>query len=56
MTRAIGVAVVGCGWAGARHAQAFRRQGAEVRWAVDTQPERAVVLAAAAETHVAADY
>ncbi len=57
MTRAIGVAVVGCGWAGARHAQAFRRLGAAVRWAVDTQPERAAALAGgAAESHVASDY
>jgi predicted dehydrogenase len=57
MTEAIGVAVVGCGWAGARHAQAFRRLDVAVRWAVDTQRERAAALAAgAAETRVAAHY
>lgn len=57
MTVPLQVAVVGCGWAGVRHAQAFRRQGAAVRWAVDTQHERAVTLAAAhVATRVAADY
>ena len=57
MNTAIGVAIVGCGWAGLRHAQAFRHQGAEVRWGVDTKHESGAALAAAhAETRVAADY
>jgi predicted dehydrogenase len=57
MERAIAVAVVGCGWAGTRHAHAFRRQGALLRWAVDTRQERAAALAAGAEeTRVAADF
>lgn len=57
MTTAIGVAVIGCGWAGQRHAEAFRRQGACVRWAIDTQRARAVALAAVdTATRVAVDY
>ena len=35
------VAIVGCGWAGARHARAFTAAGATLAWAVDTDPERA---------------
>ena len=35
------VAIVGCGWAGARHAQAFRAVGADVAWAVDLDQVRA---------------
>jgi predicted dehydrogenase len=57
MEQAIRVAIVGCGWAGAMHAQAFRRLGVEVRWAVDTQHERAAALAGAQTgTHIAMDY
>lgn len=35
------VAIVGCGWAGIRHARAFADCGAEIAWAVDTNRERA---------------
>jgi predicted dehydrogenase len=38
------VAVLGCGWAGTRHARAFARLGAEVRWAVDAELSRAEAL------------
>ena len=38
------VAVVGCGWAGARHARAFAAGGAAVRWLVDTDEARAAAL------------
>ena len=46
MGKSVNVAVIGCGWAGTRHARAFARHGAVVRWAVDTEPLRAEVLAA----------
>lgn len=39
------VAVVGCGWAGTRHARALEQCGAEVRWAVDVDRARAEMLA-----------
>lgn len=40
------VAVVGCGWAGRRHALALRGLGAEVSWLVDVNVQRARVLSA----------
>ncbi len=36
-----GVAVIGCGWAGRRHAEAFIAEGATLRWAVDSNLDRA---------------
>jgi predicted dehydrogenase len=39
------VAVIGCGWAGLRHARAFAEAGARVRWAVDMDAGRAARLA-----------
>jgi len=41
MERPIGVAIVGCGWAGVRHAQAYIACGAQLRWAVDVDRGRA---------------
>jgi predicted dehydrogenase len=35
------VAIIGCGWAGIRHARAFAECGAELAWAVDTNEQRA---------------
>ena len=40
------VAVVGCGWAGNRHARAYRAAGAEVSWAIDVDETRAAGLGA----------
>jgi myo-inositol 2-dehydrogenase/D-chiro-inositol 1-dehydrogenase len=40
-----GVAIVGCGWAGVRHAKAFVAEGAQLRWAVDNDPARAAMIA-----------
>lgn len=45
MKRPISVAIVGCGWAGYRHAEAFVAEGAELRWAIDTSDERAKAVA-----------
>ncbi len=45
MEQLIRVAVVGCGWAGARHAEAYERCGATVGWAVDRDLTRVQVLA-----------
>lgn len=42
----IRVAVVGCGWAGQRHARAFSQCGARVRWAIDVNLDRAQALLA----------
>lgn len=39
------VAVVGCGWAGSRHARALIEAGARLCWAVDTDPGRARAVA-----------
>ncbi|MDP8924772.1 MAG: Gfo/Idh/MocA family oxidoreductase [Chloroflexota bacterium] len=51
------VAIVGCGWAGARHASGFRAAGAELRWAVDTNLSRAsAVLGPADLGRATADY
>jgi len=47
MTGPLVVAVIGCGWAGQRHAQAYREAGATVGWCVDLDPTRAEALARA---------
>ena len=39
------VAIIGCGWAGRRHAAAFMAEGGTVRWAVDTDIGRASEIA-----------
>lgn len=40
------VGIIGCGWAGARHARAFASQpGVAVTWAVDSDPARAQAVA-----------
>jgi len=49
MDRPIRVAIIGCGWAGARHAQAYKGCEAEVRWAADLDRERAKSLGAIQE-------
>jgi predicted dehydrogenase len=41
------VALIGCGWAGQRHARALAARGAALRWAVDRDPGRAQRLAGA---------
>ncbi len=38
------VAIIGCGWAGGRHAGAYRELGAVISWAVDTDRSRAEAL------------
>jgi predicted dehydrogenase len=38
------VAVIGCGWAGRRHAAAYLAAGARVAWAVDPDPARVAAL------------
>lgn len=43
--RPLGVAIVGCGWAGGRHAAGYDRAGAEVRWAIDSSMARAESVA-----------
>jgi predicted dehydrogenase len=44
MEQAIRVAVIGCGWAGIRHTQAYQQCGGEIRWAVDVDTHRAESL------------
>ena len=57
MERPLGVAVIGCGWAGRRHAPAFMQSGAIVRWAIDTDQRRAAALPGLREDgHTATDY
>jgi UDP-N-acetyl-2-amino-2-deoxyglucuronate dehydrogenase len=46
LTTSEGVAIIGCGWAGTRHAGAFIAEGARLRWAVDVDLERASEVAA----------
>jgi predicted dehydrogenase len=45
MSEARGVAVVGCGWAGRRHAEAFITEGARLVWAIDLNSDRASEIA-----------
>ncbi len=45
MSETGGVAVVGCGWAGRRHAEAFIAEGARLVWAVDLNTSRASEVA-----------
>lgn len=57
MAEQINVAIIGCGWAGGRHARAFAQCGARVRWAVDVDQKRAEALAASyADCRAATDY
>ncbi len=44
MKETIKVAIIGCGWAGHRHAQAFVKAGAKICWAVDIIRKRAESL------------
>jgi UDP-N-acetyl-2-amino-2-deoxyglucuronate dehydrogenase len=52
------IAIIGCGWAGIRHAAAFRAEGGvEITWAIDTDESRARSLQAEwPEVRIAADY
>jgi predicted dehydrogenase len=55
--RPIRVGIIGCGWAGRRHAQAFKQCGVEVRWAADLDKTRAESLCGGREgCRPAADY
>ena len=45
-TSTAGVAVIGCGWAGVRHADALAKTGASILWAVDSDMRRAEAVAA----------
>src|SRR5688572_12732629 len=51
------VAIVGCGWAGRRHAEACITLGIEVVWAIDTDVARARrLLTLQGTAHAATDY
>ncbi|CAA9580169.1 MAG: Putative dehydrogenase [uncultured Thermomicrobiales bacterium] len=54
------IALIGCGWAGLRHARGYIGAGAELRWLIDTDAERAEglrrELGAAGATQVGTDY
>jgi predicted dehydrogenase len=57
MNRRWKVAMIGCGWAGERHARAFRHAGAQVSWAIDVNRERAEALRADQDhTQVGTEY
>ncbi|MBI1929444.1 Gfo/Idh/MocA family oxidoreductase [Candidatus Poribacteria bacterium] len=57
MKKPIRVAIIGCGWAGVRHAHAYKQCGAEVRWTVDSEGKRAESLRAAHDgARAATDY
>lgn len=57
MEQPIQVAVIGCGWAGVHHAEAYERCGARIGWAVDRDLRRAEALARWRQgVHVATDY
>lgn len=57
MSAAPTVAVIGCGWAGSRHARALRGAGARVSWLVDLDRSRAEALRAELPAaRVAEDY
>lgn len=40
MKKPISVAIIGCGWAGMRHARAFNQCGVLIKWAVDVEKSR----------------
>jgi predicted dehydrogenase len=52
------VAIIGCGWAGVRHAHSFAQCGAEIRWAIDVDLIRAAAVKAATnrEANVSKDF
>jgi predicted dehydrogenase len=51
------VAIIGCGWAGARHARAFASQGVAIAWAIDFDAARTQAVAnLQAGTRASADY
>jgi predicted dehydrogenase len=57
MKRPMSVGIIGCGWAGVRHAKAFVNQGASVAWAVDVSMGRAKAVGGLqVGTRVSADY
>ena len=57
MEQPIQIAVIGCGWAGVRHAEAYERCGVRIGWAVDKDLRRAEALAGWRHgVHVATDY
>ncbi len=57
MERPLQIAILGCGWAGTRHARAYARSGAEIRWAVDIDLRRAEALRGRREqVRVSPDY
>ena len=55
--KSLSVAIIGCGWAGARHARAFAKQGAKVSWAIDLDRRRAESVGQVqVGTRIGADY
>lgn len=55
------VALIGCGWAGERHAAGYRQHGATLAWAIDANEARAAALVAGpgvsgATTRVGTDF
>jgi predicted dehydrogenase len=58
MTKQLRVAIIGCGWAGIRHARAFVQAGARIAWAVDTDTHRAEALtdSLGSRVNVSTDY
>ena len=55
------IALIGCGWAGERHARAYAQHGATLAWAIDANRARAEALVAAlgaagAATRVGTDF
>jgi predicted dehydrogenase len=58
MDEPLRVAIIGCGWAGVRHAHGFAQCGAEIRWAVDVDLIRAEAVKAATnrEANVSKDF
>lgn len=57
MKKPLRVAIIGCGWAGMHHAQACKRSGNEIGWAVDVNKERAESLRDTQERiRIATDY
>ena len=57
MSRPESIAIIGCGWAGRRHAQACAELGVQVAWAVDVDDQRAASLPGyPGRARVATDY
>lgn len=57
MNKIKNIAIIGCGWAGARHAYAYRNRDIHIKWMVDTDIKRAEKLSKIqSDAHITNNY